>query len=264
MSQTIHLRADADYGHTGQFIARITGRNARYTFEREFLGRKSGKRNDITEADVDDPGLYECCNISRKSGKDSRFTLVVQVGDDLLEFDSNKEDAMKIGKAMDQGREFGDIVVGHKADPEAVDVENRRKALKKLVVVEGTPGWQGRLNGEVILACPVGGLHAGDTVKLADIQPEATAALAEAEARLATLRESDKYPGNVYKILDKKESARKTTAQTIDSATDACWAVLQALPTRDANKVLKAIKDRLKPPASPKATAESELVEAVS
>ncbi len=59
----ITLSASADFGKTGQYVARIVGRDSKFTFNREFIGRKFGKRNETSQADVDDPGLYECCDV---------------------------------------------------------------------------------------------------------------------------------------------------------------------------------------------------------
>lgn len=51
MSELIELHAKSDhYSNNKQYIARITGRNSKYTFEREFIGRKSaGSRNGARE-----------------------------------------------------------------------------------------------------------------------------------------------------------------------------------------------------------------------
>lgn len=107
----ITLVAKADYNQKGQFIARLVGRDSRYTFSREFVGRKGGKRNETTRADVDDPGVYECCDVDRKKGKVSRFYFIVQDGDKLKELRADKEDAMTVAKALDAGRKFSEIVV---------------------------------------------------------------------------------------------------------------------------------------------------------
>lgn len=107
----IKLSASADYGRTGQYIARITGRNSKWTFEREFIGRKCGKRNKTTEVDVDEPGLYEVCDVTRKNGKVSRYHLVLltpQGGLALLRAD--KEDAMNLARDLDGGRDLGSVV----------------------------------------------------------------------------------------------------------------------------------------------------------
>lgn len=169
----IRLNASAAYGEKGQYIARITGRDSKFTFAREFIGRKGGKRNEETSADVDDPGVYECCDIDRKRGKDSRFVLVIKQADGtLVSRRSDKEDAMAIAKQIDAGRDFSDIV----ADD-----------------------------------------------------------------------------GSGYEIVDKKEAEAKQQAQTVQTATEGCWVILQTLPEKEAKKVLKTLKDRVSPP-KPKAS----------
>jgi hypothetical protein len=105
----ISLSASADFGLTGQYVARITGRDAKFTFAREFVGAKYGKRNEGTSADVDDPGLYECRDVTRK-GRVDRFWLVVEVDGQLVKLRSDKEDAMAIARALDDRRPFVEIV----------------------------------------------------------------------------------------------------------------------------------------------------------
>jgi hypothetical protein len=72
---TIKITAEARYGYEGkQWIARITGRvSGAATFAREFVGVKSGKRGGFTEALIDEPGLYETCDIDRKGNKDYSY-----------------------------------------------------------------------------------------------------------------------------------------------------------------------------------------------
>jgi len=106
----ITLSANADFGHSGQYVARITGRDAKFTFRREFIGRKGGRRGDVTTADVDEPGLYECCNVERKAGKVSRFYILVEVADTLRRLTSDKEDAMVLAKRLGAGEQLGDML----------------------------------------------------------------------------------------------------------------------------------------------------------
>ncbi len=105
----ITLNASADYGHTGQYVARITGRDSKFTFAREFIGRKHGKRGESSSADVDEPGLYELRDVTRK-GKIDRYRLVLAHNDELVCLKSDKEDAMTIAKELDKGRAFEEIV----------------------------------------------------------------------------------------------------------------------------------------------------------
>jgi hypothetical protein len=105
----VTLTAEADYGLSGQYIAQITGRDKKYVFSREFVGRKCGRRNETTEARVDDAGLYEVCNATRH-GKNSRFVVLAEVGGELRVIKITREQAMKIAKALDDGQDFADLV----------------------------------------------------------------------------------------------------------------------------------------------------------
>lgn len=167
----ITLTAGADYGHEGkQYIARITGRDPKFTFRREFLGRKVGKRNGTTEADVDEAGLFIECDIDRKTGKNEKFRLLLELDGQLHSAYIQKEDAMVIAKRMDGGEQLAEIAQYYRD---------------------------------------------GDKIK--------------------------------YRILSKAEIARAVAAVTIESAVEQCWLILQALPEREAKKVLQALKTRVSP-----------------
>ncbi len=105
---TIRLSASADFGQTGQYVARITGRHSKFTFEREFIGSRGGKRGDFSSADVDDPGLYEIRDATRK-GKIDRYRVIVAEGD-LVLIKIGKDAAMAIARALGEGRPLGEIV----------------------------------------------------------------------------------------------------------------------------------------------------------
>ena len=107
------------YGNNGQFIAELTGREKKWIFERTFDGRKSGS---TTEHTIDTPGLFEACDLDRKGNKDYRYRLYVMAGDKLVRFRIEKEDAMTIAKAMDDGRKLDEIVLAEASDaPEAYE-----------------------------------------------------------------------------------------------------------------------------------------------
>jgi len=174
----ITLTASAEFGHTGQYVARITGRDSKFTFAREFVGSKGGKRNEITTADIDEPGLYECRDVTRK-GRNDRYRLIVRRGDTLERLASDKADAMQIARALDEGRTIDQVV--------------------RLVEAEGG-GW-------------------------------------------------------AYEILSAAEAKRADVAQTIESATAACWEILQALPEVQAKKVLTALRAKVSPTKTDSASA---------
>lgn len=96
----ITLTASSDYNTAGkQFVARITGRRPKFTFEREFVGQRSGKRKDYTSADVDEPGLYETRDTTRK-GTDDSYCIVWQDEDRLVKTDVDRDVAMKLAKNL--------------------------------------------------------------------------------------------------------------------------------------------------------------------
>jgi len=103
MQKTVTLHASARFGFGGkQYIARITGRDPKFTFARDFVGQKSGKRREDAEYMTDEPGLYMTCDIDRKGNKDETYWVVERQDDGGLIYDSVcKEDAMALAKAME-------------------------------------------------------------------------------------------------------------------------------------------------------------------
>jgi hypothetical protein len=178
------LSASASYGNHGQYVARITGRDNKYTFEREFLGRKTGKRGEDTSADVDEPGLYETCSVGKR-GKESTYWVLLDCpqlgigtkGDTMRLLEMDKSDAMKVAKALDAGRSIAQIVE----------------------IYRDTTG---------------------------------------------------EKPVNVYRLLSERAAAKQQAAATVESAIEACWAALQSLPTKEAKKVMTALRLRISPPAA--------------
>lgn len=107
----ISLAASASFGNGGkQFIARIVGRHPKFTFEREFIGRKGGKRNESSEAMVDDPGLYQVRDIGRKGNADDSYFVIDLLGDVVVKsLPLGQEEAMKIAKRLGDGESIGHI-----------------------------------------------------------------------------------------------------------------------------------------------------------
>ena len=75
----IELTAVAQHGNK-QYIARITGRDARYTFAREFVGERIGAARDVRVFLCDEPGLYVTCDITAENAKAEAYHLVHQTG----------------------------------------------------------------------------------------------------------------------------------------------------------------------------------------
>lgn len=165
------------FGNNKQYIAHITGRAEKYTFAREFVGRKIGKRFDTTEYSTDEIGLYEDCDIDKKGSKDPGYLIVATLPTgEIGKLRSNLEDAMKIANRLDGGEQIMDMI------------EVKRKP--------DDSGW-------------------------------------------------------TYELRSKAEAAAAVSGATIESATEACWQIMQALPEREAKKVLAALKLRVSPKTEP-------------
>lgn len=119
--KSIHLYARSYKLHqNNQYIAKITGRHERYTFERELCGNAVLNR---TEAIIDKPGLYEIANINREGVRSSVYRLIVpqadgdglillHVGGDYLgPHDTDAESiACLLARRMDGGQRLSDMI----------------------------------------------------------------------------------------------------------------------------------------------------------
>lgn len=123
----IELKAQSSaYGNNHQYCARITGRHPKFTFEREFIGKKEG-RGDFTCAYVDEPGLYMECDIDKKGRKDETYYVVLSrtadtpalsptADPDLLQIKISESDAVAVAKRIEGGEALEQIVGVTKAD----------------------------------------------------------------------------------------------------------------------------------------------------
>lgn len=95
----VALRSDSDRGKEDKhFVARIVGRHPRYTFEREFVGKREGKRGESKLALVDSPGLYQVRDAWKRRDEDSYYV--------IYEFDGDLHKiAVDVDQAMDLARE---------------------------------------------------------------------------------------------------------------------------------------------------------------
>jgi hypothetical protein len=106
-----------DYPNSKQYVARIVGRDKRFTFSREFVGSKSGR---TTTAHIDEPGIYEVCDIDRKGRKEPDYRVVLArppafpplgtADPDLLNFPASIEEAMTIAKRLDGGEPIVEMI----------------------------------------------------------------------------------------------------------------------------------------------------------
>jgi hypothetical protein len=178
------------YGNNGHYIARVTGRNSKYTFEREFIGRMDGREK---HAYIDEPGLYEICDIDKKGRKDQNYRIIVP-------------------------------------DP----------------------------SGELICLRPYGDNL--DGVGAMEIATEVAKRI-EAGEQIAGMIQLEKKPDSEdwgYRLLSKAAAKKAHVSATIDSAIEACWEVLQALPEKEAKKALAALKARVSPPKAATVAPEAD------
>lgn len=112
MSSTITLTASARYGYGGkQYVARITGRHSKFTFNREFLGRKEGKRNESSKFVTDEPGLYETRDIDSKGRADDTYLVLRdRKNEGFSKRTCSKEEAMKLARFLEDGKSFEEAV----------------------------------------------------------------------------------------------------------------------------------------------------------
>lgn len=117
---TIELTATSRcYGNSGQYIARINGRDSKYTYNRAFVGRKSDRS---TTAIIDEPGIFEECDIDKKGRKDMTYVYACPRTADTPPLRENanptwmripmaESDVMVATKRLDAGESIEDILV---------------------------------------------------------------------------------------------------------------------------------------------------------
>lgn len=173
----VEFSASADYGLSGQYIARLTGRAPKVTFAREFIGHKWGKRNEGTTALVDEPALIEVVNVTRK-GKDRNYWLVVEHGGELERLRTDEDDAMAIAKRLDGGETITEII---ETTLEVRDAEKYPDAKPKLVYAIRSKGESKKAIAQASEAAAVDAICAALESLPAPIQKKA---LVAAKARL--------------------------------------------------------------------------------
>lgn len=175
------------YNVKGDYVARIAGKDAKYTFQREFLGATAG---------IDEPGLYEICNIDKRGDKNHVYRVIAESPEGELI-------ALRAG---------GDNLDGQDGRAVAIVIAKRLSA------------------GESI----------EDIIEVAKVEDGSTWG---------------------YRLRTKAAAKKAGAAKTIGEAVDACAAILENLPEREAKAVLAALKARVLPP-KPKAGATGATAEA--
>lgn len=116
MAETISLFAESKWGCSGQYIARLVGRDPKVQFSRQFVGRKSGKRLERSEFETDEPGFFEICDVDKR-GKSKEFRLILPWRDGLKSIRTDMADALKICKRLDAGEKLTDVVALELGEP---------------------------------------------------------------------------------------------------------------------------------------------------
>jgi hypothetical protein len=100
MATSVEFSATSDYNTAGkQFIGRVTGPHSKWGTELEFVGRKSGKRGDITTVTVIDPGLYKRRNTTRKGTVDN-YLLIWDLSGRLIRTEISEADALRLARDL--------------------------------------------------------------------------------------------------------------------------------------------------------------------
>lgn len=169
---TITLSASAKYGFGGkQFVAQIKGRDSKFTFKREFLGHKEGKRGEGTEVIVDEAGLYEERDIDRKGNAVESYYIVFEENGELKKQKISKEKAMEFAKQLDK----------HSVDFYRAAIEIRVENLKKQIESGKA---KGELETPITLEGQVGRYASGQVVTRGELITEREKLVAEYEAKL--------------------------------------------------------------------------------
>lgn len=249
----ITLTASARYGYGGkQFIARINGRDSKFTFDREFIGKKGGKRNEDSEADVDTPGLYETRDIDSKGRTDDSYFLILEDGERLVKIPIDKADAMQIGKEFDAGRGISRCV---KLIPRDAELFKAVQDLKVIAERLQRTFWEGYSPESFItLDNAVGCWKKGDEVRQLLLIEFRTARLEELAAIIAALKAEGKNASDGWELItaaeEKKAEAEAVKQQIEQKATNAvetAFNALKDLPEKELKKALAELKKRLIP-----------------
>ena len=232
---TITLSASSDFGHSGQYIARLVGRAARVQFAREFVGKKWGKRNEGTSYETDEVGLYEVSNQTRK-GCEREYWLILPWKDELKKIRTDLEDSLAICKRLQDGERIEDFVRLELGEP----------------ITDTVTHWKcAECGGEVERGhrCPA--------------HPEAQIILSS-EYVPARNEKGEPRHKLVYAIHSRASAREEKKAATLETAIEAIMQALQALPLPLQRKALSAAKSRITPPKEAADDAESAKAEVAS
>jgi hypothetical protein len=212
---TVKLNAESKYGFSGQYIARITGRAAKFQFNREFVGNKYGKRNECSSYETDEIGLYEECDVT-KSGKTKSYALVMPWKDDVRKLYSDTEDALKIAKRLDDG-----------------------ETLDQIIVLELEPMTETKYGSQCTVCQRSENLDPGP-----HCPDHPNAPLSTISVDVPKLKEDGTVAHRlVYKIRSPGEAKKAEASGNIESAVEAIIAALAALPEKQAKQALNGQRE---------------------
>lgn len=110
MATAVTLYASARFGFGGkQYIARIDGRDSKFTFSRTFVGKKDGKRGEDSEVMIDEAGLFERRNIDSKGRSEDVYLFVWLDGETARTWPVSREEAMAYAKRIEKGENVNDL-----------------------------------------------------------------------------------------------------------------------------------------------------------
>ena len=245
----ITLNASARYGYGGkQFIARINGRDSKFTFDREFIGKKGGKRGEDSEADVDTPGLYETRDVDSKGRTDDSYCLVLEDGDRLVQIWIDKADAMKVAKELDARRDIDSICKLLPRDAELA------KVLGSIKETQGklSQSWDKDPEEFVDFKGDYGPWRTGNQVRRLSLIEYRTNRLNSLQQDVDRYRAEGRREKDGWRFVsaadEKKATAEQTKAEAAQTAVDAVTAAydaLKGLPEKEVKKALAELRKRL-------------------
>jgi hypothetical protein len=112
----------------------------------------------------------------------------------------------------------------------------------------------------LVLDCPAFPLD-GDTLRTFAATKEQAMKIARAlgsgrridEVCAVVDASSEERAERTWEFVTPRQAETRQVAATIDAAVEACWAIIQALPEREAKKVLAQLKVRVSPPKAARA-----------
>lgn len=92
-----------------QYIARLTGRSKKFTYKREFVGRRIGAEQRITEADIDERGLYEICNVTEEGARLWTRYVVLEHDFIVVKLPCSRQHCLYITRQLELGLDINQV-----------------------------------------------------------------------------------------------------------------------------------------------------------